>query len=163
MLRRKRRKDAGEILGNAATGTETGTGTGTGTGVGAGFVPGDGDTPGPVHVPAAPNDFDINAFDVVLVDPPRAGLDPDTLELVSRFDVVLYISCDPEALWRNANDGGRGHGGGPRGDAHSRAFRGVRSLPVHQARRVRIVLGAEARIVYGEMVSGRERCGDWSL
>ena len=112
MLRRKRRKDAGEILGNAATGTETGTGTGTGTGVGAGFVPGDGDTPGPVHVPAAPNDFDINAFDVVLVDPPRAGLDPDTLELVSRFDVVLYISCDPEALWRNANDGGRGRGGG---------------------------------------------------
>ena len=112
MLRRKRRKDAGEILGNAATGTETGTGTGTGTGVGAGFVPGDGDTPGPVHVPAAPNDFDINAFDVVLVDPPRAGLDPDTLELVSRFDVVLYISCDPEALWQNANDGGRGHGGG---------------------------------------------------
>lgn len=33
-------------------------------------------------------DFDINAYDVVLVDPPRAGLDQDTLELVSRFEVV---------------------------------------------------------------------------
>lgn len=33
-------------------------------------------------------DFDINAYDVVLVDPPRAGLDQDTLELVRRFEVV---------------------------------------------------------------------------
>ena len=48
-------------------------------------------------------EFDINAYDVVLVDPPRAGLDPDTLDLVSRFDVVLYISCDPrKRLLENA-------------------------------------------------------------
>ena len=117
MLRRKRRKDAGESLGIAANATGTGTGTGTEAGTGSeaspGIAsPGTNHVPASVPVPASPNDFDINAFDVVLVDPPRAGLDPDTLELVSRFDVVLYISCDPEALWRNANDGGRGRGGG---------------------------------------------------
>jgi tRNA (uracil-5-)-methyltransferase len=48
-------------------------------------------------------DFDVDAYDVVLVDPPRAGLDADTLDLVSRFEVVLYISCDPrKGLLENA-------------------------------------------------------------
>ena len=45
----------------------------------------------------------LDAFDVVLVDPPRAGLDADTLDLVSRFEVVLYITCDPrKGLLENA-------------------------------------------------------------
>jgi len=34
----------------------------------------------------------------VLVDPPRAGLDAETLQLVSSFTHVLYISCNPCAL-----------------------------------------------------------------
>ena len=46
--------------------------------------------------------LDVDAFDCVLVDPPRAGLDPDTLALVKKFDVVLYVSCDPNSLLANA-------------------------------------------------------------
>jgi len=41
------------------------------------------------------------AFSTVLVDPPRAGLDPATTELVTRFDNILYISCNPETLARD--------------------------------------------------------------
>ncbi|MEE2024235.1 MULTISPECIES: tRNA (uridine(54)-C5)-methyltransferase TrmA [Alkalimonas] len=37
-------------------------------------------------------------LNTVLVDPPRAGLDPATVELVSRFDDIIYISCNPETL-----------------------------------------------------------------
>ena len=41
------------------------------------------------------------AFSTVLVDPPRAGLDPDTLRLIQRFDNILYISCNPDTLAAN--------------------------------------------------------------
>ncbi|KDD71739.1 tRNA (uracil-5-)-methyltransferase, partial [Helicosporidium sp. ATCC 50920] len=34
-------------------------------------------------------------FSTLLVDPPRAGLDQDTLTLLKEFDHVLYISCNP--------------------------------------------------------------------
>ena len=37
----------------------------------------------------------------VFVDPPRAGLDPDTLSLVKGFDEILYISCNPLSLLDN--------------------------------------------------------------
>ena len=37
----------------------------------------------------------------VLVDPPRAGLDPATLEGVQRFPSILYISCNPHTLKTN--------------------------------------------------------------
>lgn len=37
----------------------------------------------------------------ILVDPPRAGLDPDTLNLVQRYDRILYISCNPHTLVDN--------------------------------------------------------------
>jgi tRNA (uracil-5-)-methyltransferase len=40
-------------------------------------------------------------FTTVLVDPPRAGLDPDTISLIQRFDNILYISCNPETLATN--------------------------------------------------------------
>mmetsp|Transcript_151778 Transcript_151778/g.467885 ORF Transcript_151778/g.467885 Transcript_151778/m.467885 type:complete len:352 (+) Transcript_151778:245-1300(+) len=43
-------------------------------------------------------------FRVVLVDPPRQGLDANTLKLVARYDAVVYISCGAEAL---AGDLGR--------------------------------------------------------
>lgn len=36
--------------------------------------------------------------DVLLVDPPRAGLDAPTLALARRFEHILYISCNPSAL-----------------------------------------------------------------
>ena len=40
-------------------------------------------------------------FDTLLVDPPRAGLDTETLGLASTFKRVLYISCNPETLSDN--------------------------------------------------------------
>ena len=40
-------------------------------------------------------------FGSVFVDPPRAGMDPDTCELTRRFDNILYISCNPETLARD--------------------------------------------------------------
>ena len=39
--------------------------------------------------------------DVILLDPPRAGLDAKTLQLARCFHHVLYISCNPVALERN--------------------------------------------------------------
>ncbi|WP_062389979.1 tRNA (uridine(54)-C5)-methyltransferase TrmA [Pseudomonas abietaniphila] len=40
-------------------------------------------------------------FGSVFVDPPRAGMDPDTCELTRRFERILYISCNPETLATN--------------------------------------------------------------
>ena len=40
-------------------------------------------------------------FSTIFVDPPRAGVDDETLKLVARFDNVLYISCNPETLRAN--------------------------------------------------------------
>lgn len=47
--------------------------------------------------------FDLTSyqFDTVLVDPPRAGLDPDSVELARRFEMIIYISCNPETLKDN--------------------------------------------------------------
>jgi len=49
--------------------------------------------------------FDLTAYnyDTVLVDPPRAGLDIDSIELVSRFNKIIYISCNPNTLKENLN------------------------------------------------------------
>ena len=49
-------------------------------------------------------------FGAVLVDPPRSGLDEVTLGLVSRFDFVLYISCNPFVSLRRDADGLRANG-----------------------------------------------------
>lgn len=40
-------------------------------------------------------------FGTVFVDPPRAGMDPDTCELTRRFERILYISCNPDTLAQN--------------------------------------------------------------
>lgn len=40
-------------------------------------------------------------FTTVFVDPPRAGLDDGTVELCSRFDTIVYISCNPTTLQYN--------------------------------------------------------------
>jgi tRNA (uracil-5-)-methyltransferase len=46
---------------------------------------------------------DLKSYDFgsVFVDPPRAGMDPDTCELTRRFERILYISCNPETLAEN--------------------------------------------------------------
>ncbi|WP_286237388.1 tRNA (uridine(54)-C5)-methyltransferase TrmA [Neptuniibacter halophilus] len=40
-------------------------------------------------------------FTTVLVDPPRSGLDDDTVKQVQCYDNILYISCNPETLQAN--------------------------------------------------------------
>ena len=40
-------------------------------------------------------------LETLLVDPPRAGLDSTTLEFASRFQNIIYISCNPETLKRD--------------------------------------------------------------
>lgn len=40
-------------------------------------------------------------FGTVFVDPPRAGIDADTLKLLQGFERILYISCNPDSLYDN--------------------------------------------------------------
>jgi len=48
-------------------------------------------------------DVDLEAynFSTVLVDPPRAGLDADTIRLIQNIENIIYISCNPETLARD--------------------------------------------------------------
>ncbi len=40
-------------------------------------------------------------FSTVFVDPPRAGLDDHTIEVVRRFQNIIYVSCNPTTLKHN--------------------------------------------------------------
>ncbi len=40
-------------------------------------------------------------FGTVFVDPPRAGIDDETLKILSQFDNIIYISCNPDTLFDN--------------------------------------------------------------
>jgi tRNA (uracil-5-)-methyltransferase len=40
-------------------------------------------------------------FETVFVDPPRAGIDKDTLEVIKRYQKIIYISCNPKTLKRD--------------------------------------------------------------
>ena len=44
-----------------------------------------------------------NDFDVIILDPPRAGLQEDIIKLVSKsfFKQLVYISCNPETFFRD--------------------------------------------------------------
>lgn len=46
-------------------------------------------------------DMDSYDFSTIFVDPPRSGLGAETEKLVSRFDSILYISCNPATLAAN--------------------------------------------------------------
>jgi tRNA (uracil-5-)-methyltransferase len=48
-------------------------------------------------------DVDLEAynFSTVLVDPPRAGLDEATIQLIQKIENIIYISCNPETLARD--------------------------------------------------------------
>ncbi|WP_321778221.1 tRNA (uridine(54)-C5)-methyltransferase TrmA [Sulfurimonas sp.] len=45
-------------------------------------------------------DIDINSYniDTIFVDPPRSGMDEVSCSFASRYDNILYISCNPESL-----------------------------------------------------------------
>lgn len=48
-------------------------------------------------------DIDIQSydFDTIFVDPPRAGIDDQTLTLMQDFQRIIYISCNPDTLHDN--------------------------------------------------------------
>ncbi len=46
-------------------------------------------------------DLDSFNFSTVLVDPPRAGLDKATIDLISNIRYIIYISCNPQTLARD--------------------------------------------------------------
>ncbi|WP_421864182.1 tRNA (uridine(54)-C5)-methyltransferase TrmA [Motiliproteus sp.] len=54
-------------------------------------------------------DLDSYDFSTVLVDPPRAGLDEGTRDLVQNYQAILYISCNPETLVRDLDQLTRTH------------------------------------------------------
>ncbi len=45
-------------------------------------------------------DIDVSSYalESIFVDPPRSGMDESTCKFTSRFDNILYISCNPETL-----------------------------------------------------------------
>lgn len=46
-------------------------------------------------------DLDSYNFDTVFVDPPRAGLDSASCDMISRFKNITYVSCNPHTLLSN--------------------------------------------------------------
>lgn len=46
-------------------------------------------------------DYNIST---VFVDPPRAGLDPDTCQLLKKFNKIVYVSCNPVTLARDVEN-----------------------------------------------------------
>jgi tRNA (uracil-5-)-methyltransferase len=50
------------------------------------------------HLPHPLGEYQLGTL---LVDPPRAGLDPATLSLAEGFDHLMYISCNPDTLTRD--------------------------------------------------------------
>jgi len=48
-------------------------------------------------------------FSTIFVDPPRAGLDEESLKLSQKFDNILYISCSPESLNRDLKELSKTH------------------------------------------------------
>jgi len=48
-------------------------------------------------------------FRTVLVDPPRSGLDAVTCKMISIYEKIIYISCNPESLVRDLNQLGLSH------------------------------------------------------
>lgn len=51
-------------------------------------------------------DFDCNT---ILVDPPRSGLDDETLGMVKAYENIVYISCNPETLKQNLETLSKSH------------------------------------------------------
>ena len=48
-------------------------------------------------------EVDLSSYDfsTIFVDPPRSGLDDLTRKMVTDYDKILYISCNPETLARD--------------------------------------------------------------
>lgn len=48
-------------------------------------------------------EIDLDAYDFshVFVDPPRSGMDEQSLRFISQFETIIYISCNPMTLKRD--------------------------------------------------------------
>ncbi|WP_345977748.1 tRNA (uridine(54)-C5)-methyltransferase TrmA [Sulfurimonas sp. HSL3-7] len=48
-------------------------------------------------------EIDLSSYELrtIFVDPPRAGMDEASCDFASRFEHILYISCNPESLKRD--------------------------------------------------------------
>ena len=48
-------------------------------------------------------EIDMSTYDIstIFVDPPRSGMDEDSCRFASRYEHILYISCNPETLYRD--------------------------------------------------------------
>ncbi len=48
-------------------------------------------------------EIDITSYNIstIFVDPPRSGMDEASCEAASRYENILYISCNPETLVRD--------------------------------------------------------------
>ena len=48
-------------------------------------------------------EIDIDAYNIktIFVDPPRSGMDTDSCKFTSRYENIIYISCNPETLQRD--------------------------------------------------------------
>ena len=48
-------------------------------------------------------DIDLNSYNIntIFVDPPRSGMDEASCNFASRYEHILYISCNPETLLRD--------------------------------------------------------------
>ncbi|MBL1244602.1 MAG: tRNA (uridine(54)-C5)-methyltransferase TrmA [Sulfurimonas sp.] len=48
-------------------------------------------------------EVDINKYNIksIFVDPPRSGMDTDSCNFISRYEHIVYISCNPESLVRD--------------------------------------------------------------
>ena len=55
--------------------------------------------------------IDLKSYDcqTILVDPPRAGMDELTCDLVANYESIIYISCNPETLERDLDHLTRTH------------------------------------------------------
>lgn len=55
--------------------------------------------------------IDLKSYDcdTILVDPPRSGLDEQTVSMVQQWPQILYISCNPQTLCDNLNILGQTH------------------------------------------------------
>ena len=47
--------------------------------------------------------IDINLYNIksIFVDPPRSGMDENSCKFASRYENIVYISCNPESLRRD--------------------------------------------------------------
>jgi len=45
--------------------------------------------------------LDDYSYDTIFMDPPRAGLDDTTRNLAIKYNQLIYISCNPETLYRD--------------------------------------------------------------